>query len=173
MTKRNTILYTLLLIAGCIAYTSCSKTEGGRSPCLEPRTYFMKMQSCTSADTGSAGVELQLPAPIVGFIDTTANGTVDSFNYGNAAASKFTLPLSAIADSTRFFIIPDTNNLSDKDTMVFYYQREPVFLSTACGYTMKYVLQSISATRNVIDSARIEISEIANTSDVIHVKVFY
>jgi len=168
MTRPNTIIYILLLLACGITYTACNKTGDGRNPCLEPRRYFLVMQTCSPADTGSAGVALKLPSPIVGYVDTNI-----WFADGRAAASEFVGPLSGVVDSTRWFVIPDTNNKAAMDTIVFYYTRKPVFLSTACGYTMQYSLYDISTTLNVIDSARIEKTEVNNANDVIHVKVFY
>lgn len=168
MTKRNTILFiSFLLLSGF--YMACNKNNDGRSPCLEPRRYFLKLQTMNAADTGSAGVAVKLPSPIVGYVDTST----DSFYYGNAAVSDFQGPLSAIADSTRWFIMPDTNNRTLLDTITFYYERKPVFLSTACGYAMVYSLEDIVTTNYAIDSARIEKTEVTNATDVIHVKVFY
>ncbi len=168
MIKRNTILFILFSLL-CGMYMACSKSNDGRGPCLEPRRYFLKLQTMKAADTGSAGVVLPLPAPVVGYVDIS----VDSFYEGNAALSDFQGPLSAIADSTRWFIMPDTSNRLGMDTITFYYERKPVFLSTACGYAMVYSLKNIATTNYFIDSARIEKTEVTNATDVIHVKVFY
>ncbi len=168
MIKRNSIVLILFLLV-CSLYMACNKNNDGRSPCLEPRRYFLKLQTMQEADTGSAGVAVKLPSPVVGYVDTST----DSFYYGNAALGDFQGPLSAIADSTRWFIMPDTNNRNLLDTITFYYERKPVFLSTACGYAMVYSLKNIVTTNYAIDSARIEKTEVTNATDVIHVKVFY
>ncbi|MCB0697207.1 MAG: hypothetical protein KDC07_07570 [Chitinophagaceae bacterium] len=167
MTKPNNILLILLIIAGT-SVAGCNKSGDGRNPCLVPRRYFLTMQTCNAADTGSAGVAVKLPSPQVGYVDTAI-----WFADGKAPSNSFTGPLSSVADSTRWFIAPDTNFPDAKDTIVFYYQRVPVFLSTGCGYTMKYSLQYLSVTKNIIDSARVEAAEVNGTKDVIHVKVFY
>lgn len=168
MIKRNTIALILFSLV-CSLYTACNRNNDGRSPCLEPRRYFLKLQTMQEADTGSAGVAVKLPSPVVGYVDTST----DSFYYGNVALSDFQGPLSAVADSTRWFIMPDTNNRSQLDTITFFYERKPVFLSTACGYAMVYSLKNIATTNYFIDSARIEKTEVTNATDVIHVKVFY
>lgn len=167
MIKRNTIALILFSLC-CSLHMACSKSNDGRSPCLEPRRYFLKLQTMQEADTGSAGVAVKLPSPVVGYVDTSIG-----FYDGRTSLSDFQGPLSAVADSTRWFIMPDTNNRSQLDTVTFYYERKPVFLSTACGYAMVYSLKNIITTNYAIDSARIEKTEVTNATDVIHVKVFY
>lgn len=147
---------------------ACTKNDGGRNPCLEPRRYFLNLRSFKATDTGSAGVELKMPSPVVGYVDTPI-----LFPGSTLPGSSFSGPLSAVADSTRWFIIPDTTKWAEIDTITFYYERKPVFLSTSCGYAMVYSLQRLATTNYVIDSARIEKSEVNGASDVIHVKVFY
>lgn len=157
-----------LSLSSCIAYVSCTKQSGdGRNPCLEPRRYFLYLQTVVPADTGSAGVPYKLPSAIVGYADTPI-----AFAYGQEG-SDFKGPLSSIVDSTRWFIIPDTNNLTQGDTLTFYYDRKPLFLSTACGYTFVFSLKNVIATNNLIDSVRIDNSEVTNQGDKVHVKVFY
>lgn len=167
MTKRNTILFILFLLLSGF-YMACNKSNDGRGPCLEPRRYFLKLQAMLPADTGSAGKEYKMPSPVVGYVDTTIWFPGSTF-----PGSTFAGPLSAIVDSTRWFILPDTNKLNELDTITFYYERKPVFLSTACGYAMVYSLKDIVTTNYAIDSARIEKTEVTNATDVIHVKVFY
>ncbi len=167
MTKRNSILFVLFFLL-CGMHMACNKNNDGRSPCLEPRRYFLKLQAMNAADTGSTGVEYKMPSPVVGYVDTSTWFPGSTF-----PGSTFAGPLSAIVDSTRWFIMPDTNNRTQLDTITFYYERKPVFLSTACGYAMVYSLKNIVTTNYLIDSARIEKTEVTNATDVIHVKVFY
>ena len=127
----------------------------------------MKLQTMKAADTGRAGVAESLPAGRIGYVDTPI------WFYNGANLSEFQGPLSAVADSTRWFIGPDTTFGWAMDTVTFYYQRKPVFLSTACGYAIVYSLTSVATTHNFIDSARIEKTEVTNATDVIHVQVFY
>lgn len=175
MTKHSR--YILVFLSACIAtFAACTKSgdDSGRNPCLEPRKYFVKVQTVTAADTGSAGVGVNLPSPVVGYVDTPTLDKSDMlFYYGDAARGEFTGPLSGIADSTRWFIQPDTNNTTLRDTITFHYSRTPVFLSTACGYSFTYSLQRITATDYAIDSVRIEKTEVNGTSDVTHAKIFY
>lgn len=167
MTKRNSIALILFSLV-CSLYMACTRNNDGRSPCLEPRKYFLRLQAMKPADTGSAGKEHKMPSPVVGYVDTTIWFPGSTF-----PGSTFAGPLSAIVDSTRWFIMPDTNNRSQLDTITFYYERKPVFLSTACGYTIVYSLKNVVTTNYLVDSARIEKTEVTNATDVIHVKVFY
>lgn len=167
MIKNNTILFILFSLL-CGMYVGCNKSNDGRGPCLEPRRYFLKLQTMQEADTGSAGVEYKMPAARIGYVDTPI-----LFYNGTPGLSSFQGPLSAVLDSTRWFIGPDTTFSFAMDTITFYYERKPVFLSTACGYAMVYSLRNIATTNYFIDSARIEKTEVTNATDVIHVKVFY
>lgn len=148
----------LIISSGC---------ERVANPCLEPRRYLLNLRTFKPADTGSVGVDSVLPSAVVGFIDTNI------LFFDTVQSSSFRGPLSAIADSARWFIIPDTSDLSGRDTLTFYYERKPVFLSTACGYTYVYALADILFTTNRIDSARIENAEVTNNTEITHVKVFY
>lgn len=165
MTKH---LYPILLSLLFVAVVSCNKSESGRNPCLEPRKYFLRLQSNLPADTGSLGTPTDLPSPVIGYVDTNI-----LFANGSAAGNTFTGALSTIVDSTRWFIQPDTSFPAAVDTVTFYYDRKPVFLSTACGYTFVFALKDVKSTNNDIDSVRIENSEIAGDAEAINVKVFY
>lgn len=168
MTKKSKKYVSFLVASVMAMLTACNKDTGVRNPCLEPRQYFLWMQMRTEADTGSAGVEYKLPAPVIGYVDTNI-----IFSDGKTSFSEIKGPLSGIADSTRWFIMPDTAKKTETDTIVFYYNRKPVFLSTACGYTFTYSLTHFRATNYLLDSVRIEKTEVNSATDVVHVKVFY
>lgn len=169
MTKHNSIILILGILVVAFAYSSCNKEDNAaRKPCLEPRKYFLYMQTVNAADTGTAGIAYNLPAPFIGYVDTNL-----AFYNGTVVGSDFRGPLSGIADSTRWFIMPDTSRPLEVDTVTFRYERKPLFLSTACGYSIVYSLRSISSTNNLIDSTRIEETEVTNLSEIVHVKVFY
>lgn len=167
MTKQK-IIFILLFI--CTGYMACTKSgnESGRNPCLEPKDYYLTLGTYRPADTGATGIDSNLPSAIIGFVDTNV-----IFYDGKWRGSKFIGPLSGIADSARWYIQTDTLRPSQKDTLTFYYERKPVFLSTACGYTFTYSLQRLVTTNYYIDSARIEQYEINGAPNIIHVKVFY
>lgn len=167
MTKSK-LLYLLAAMLLVTAYTACTKTETGRNPCLEPKTYYLKLKTYRSADTGTVAVDSVLPSPVLGFVDTNI-----WFTDGRTRNNDFNGPLSGIADSVRWFIQPDTLRPSQRDTITFHYERKPVFLSSACGYAFVYSLQRLQTTNNLIDSAKIERTEVNGATDAIHVKVFF
>lgn len=143
---------------------SCDPTK---SPCLEPRTPILRLGAYKPADTGSAGVDTSLPAAFIGLIDTPG-----VFVYG-AKSHLYSGVLSSIADSCRWFVQPDTANMGGRDTIVFYYNRDLQYLSTACGYTYFYSLYDIKTTKHSIDSAKVIVSDVTTEADIEHVKVFY
>lgn len=168
ISRRIAVFFILITVSIGLGCTKNNGTSSGRNPCLEPRKYFITVQSVRQSDTGSAGDVINLPSPVVGYVDTNI-----LFYDDTVAGSTFIGPLSAVADSTRWFIIPDTLNTAIVDTLTFFYERKPVFLSTACGYTFIFSLNNVSVTNNAIDSARIENFEINGEADLIHVKIFY
>lgn len=151
-----------------VGLLSCTKTESGRNPCLQPKKFFLRLQASQPADTGSLGEPLNLPSPVIGYVDTNI-----WFTDGSVAGNTFQGGLSSVADSTRWFIQPDTSNAAGRDTVTFYYERTPVFLSTACGYTIAFSLRDITFTNNSIDSARIDVADVTSDAETINVKVFY
>lgn len=169
MTKKN-LIGIFCALALVLVYTACTKTNtgNGRNPCLEPKRYFINVRTYKPADTGIAGVDSNLPAPVIGYVDTNI-----IFYDGKWSGNNFNGPLSGTADSVRWFILTDTLKPSQRDTLVFHYTRKPVFLSTACGYAFSYSLQRLVTTNNAIDSTRIEKTEVNGAPDIIHVKVFY
>ena len=161
MTKYSIIILALVAL---LVHTGC---EQQRNPCLEPRTYYLKLKTYKSADTGIAGADSILPAAMVGFVDTPLLfGAIGKRN-------DFSGPLSAVKDSIKWFVMPDTAQPQNGDTITFFYNRKLTFLSTACGYTYVYSLYDLKTTNNSIDSARIENTEVTKNVETVHVKVFY
>lgn len=167
MTKNNLVFITIMLAAFLQVACNKSAQDSGRNPCLEPKRYYLAVKTCKPADTGSIGVDSTLPSAIVGFVDTNI-----WFTDGKSPSADLRGPLSGTADSVRWFIQPDTLS-NNRDTLTFYYERKPLFLSSACGYAFVYSLQRVSTTENLIDSARIEIPDVNSATDIIHVKIFY
>lgn len=164
---KNSRIPLVVIVLSMIALLQASCSQE-RNPCLEPRDYFLKLRTYRPADTGSAGVDYTLPAATAGYVDTPLVFYADTVE-----RNEFIGPLSGIADSVRWFILPDSANLAGRDTVTFYYKRNLNFLSTACGYTYVYELQGLQTTYNSIDSARIEVAEVSGNANDIHVKVFY
>ncbi|MCB0698932.1 MAG: hypothetical protein H6551_03860 [Chitinophagales bacterium] len=165
MINRKKVAHSVLLLTLVATFAACTQQ---RNPCLEPSQYYLRLKTMTAADTGSAGIEFTLPAATAGFVDTPIVFYTDTVERKELLG-----PLSGIADSVRWFILPDSANVAGMDTVTFYYERKLHFLSTACGYTYVYALWQINTTHNSIDSARIESAEVTNDPNITHVKIFY
>lgn len=161
MIRRYSLIGLILLSA---IWLSCKQD---RDPCLQPKTVTLHIGVYKAADTGSLGVDSVLPSAIVGLVDTNV-----LFYYG-ANGSKFALTLNPKADSCRWFIIPDSNHVSNVDTMTFYYQPQPHFISEACGFINYYNINSVRCTNYYIDSFQIKDFNISTKANVENVKIFY
>lgn len=160
--------FILLLLLCCFVWGSCTQ-EG--DPCLLPTTVTARWGTYQSVetDTGVAVFDSTLPKPIIGVPDSPM-----AFAY-LTADKKFTVLLSPLADSTKFFIIPDSARQSpfDVDTLVLYYSRKLQFISTACGYTYYYNIYGERHTSNNIDSVKIANGNVTNNVNIEHVKIYF
>lgn len=154
----------ILLLCVIVAFQSCERIE---DPCLEPKTVSLTFKTYVPADTGSAGVLVNLPNAVVGLVDTI--GIMADGVEGNT----FTSLLSTIADSARIYVWPDSAITTPIDTVTFYYERQLQFISTACGYTYFYSLKDITTTNYNIDSVRIINTEVNTDANAEHVQIFY
>jgi hypothetical protein len=160
--------FILLLLLCAVVWESCTQ-EG--DPCLLPTTVTARFGTyhAVETDTGIAVFDSTLPKPIIGVVDST--GLFASRD----AAKKFSVILSPLADSTRFFIIPDSAKQSqfDIDTLTLFYNRKLQFISTACGYTYYYTIYGERHTTNNIDSVRIANGNVTNNVNIEHVKIYF
>lgn len=160
----RTISVFILLLCVIVTFQSCESIE---DPCLEPKTVSLTFKTYVPADTGSAGVLVNLPNAVVGLVDTI--GIMADGVEGNT----FTSLLSTIADSARIYVWPDSVITTPIDTITFYYERQLQFISTACGYTYFYSLKDIITTNYNIDSVRIIDTEVNTDANAEHVQIFY
>lgn len=154
------------LFIGSIIISSC---ERERDPCLQPTLNALRFGIYQAADTGSLGRDSVLPAAAIGLEDSSVGW------YYGAKLNKFSIMLSPVADSVKWYIYPDTLNLNanNKDIVTFYYERVLHFVSVACGYTYYYNLTNVTSTNNNIDSIKIVNPAVTNEAGVEHVKIFY
>lgn len=160
----RTISVFILLLCVIVTFQSCESIE---DPCLEPKTVSLTFKTYVPADTGSAGVLVNLPNAVVGLVDTI--GIMADGVEGNT----FTSLLSTIADSARIYVWPDSVITTPIDTITFYYERQLQFISTACGYAYFYSLKDITTTNYNIDSVRIIDTEVNTDANAEHVQIFY
>ena len=163
MTNR-VVLFLIVVIVSSAFWTSCDEI---RDPCLEPTTVALVFGTYLPADTGTAGKTYELPKAVIGWVDTP------SLYYNGAKASLFPIRLSSITDSSRWYIWPDSVTTTPIDTVTFFYERKPQFLSTACGYIFTYNLKNVTSTNYNIDSIKITNTEVNTDANIEHVKIFF
>ncbi len=81
------------------------------------------------------------------------------------------VPLNPHATSTRFFIQPDST-LATGDTLELTYKVDLQFVSSGCGFTNFYVLDTATATNHYIDSIALVNNKII-TTNATNVKIYY
>ena len=156
-------VFLLLIIA--VVITACNSND--ENPCLLPQTTSLRIGSYQNTDTSNAIFDTALPHPIWIAIDSGVR-----IQYAEKS-NKFALTLSPLADSCRYVLQPDSA-IQSYDTIVFYYEKNEQFLSTACGYTYFYNLLSLKTSFNNIDSVVIKnpvVNNDVNTPE--HIQVFF
>lgn len=160
-------IFLFALIAISTVWIACEKE---RDPCLQLLVNPLRFGVYQPADTGSLGRDSVLPAVALGIADSSVG-----WIYG-VKSGKFSIILSPVADSIKWYIIPDTagrNKPDGVDYVTFHYERKLHFISTGCGYTYYYNLTDVTSTNNQIDSIKIINSAVTNDAKIEHVKIFY
>ncbi|MFB6455445.1 DUF6452 family protein [Chitinophaga sp. Hz27] len=88
----------------------------------------------------------------------------------NSATNNAYFNLSPAADTSKFYLRADS--LLQADTVTFIYTRQPKFISAGCGFGTIYNLDTVFATRHLIDSVQILQKSVTNSNDT-HVNLFY
>jgi len=96
-----------------------------------------------------------------------ALGIQDSI-YRKQAVKDIFLPLSPVADSSRFYLKVDS--ISTADTLTFRYTREPHFISPGCGFSTFFTLYTVisitNTVRSLVINQRAITSSINNTAHI-------
>lgn len=95
----------------------------------------------------------------------------DSVLIYRQAANRIFVPLNPHTTSTRFFIQPDST-LSGGDTLELIYKVDLQFVSSGCGFTNYYQLDTATATNHYIDSIALINNKII-TTNATNVKIYY
>ncbi|UYQ92242.1 DUF6452 family protein [Chitinophaga horti] len=69
-----------------------------------------------------------------------------------------TVPLSGLADSSRFYLKATATGVAD--TITFRYKRVPHFISAGCGFVNYFNIDTIFSTQNEIDSVFINSKQV-------------
>ena len=98
-------------------------------------------------------------------------GRRDSLLSDGAPAQQIAVPLNPAADSSRFFIQPDSSSAA-ADTLTVLYRPDRHFVSAGCGFTYYYAIDSIRYTRHLIDSAALLATQV-NASHATQITLYY
>lgn len=88
----------------------------------------------------------------------------------NVRTNNVYFTLDPMHDSSRFMLRIDS--LVGKDTLTFRYKRTPMFISPGCGFGTTFQLDTVIATRHLIDSVIITRKSVVNSNDT-HVQLFF
>ncbi|GAA0526853.1 hypothetical protein GCM10009415_05190 [Chitinophaga japonensis] len=98
--------------------------------------------------------------------------TIKDSIYRKQAVSNIFLPLSPVADSSRFYLKVDS--ISTPDTLTFRYSREPHFISPGCGFSTFFTLDTVISTTNTIRSLIINQRAITSSiNDTAHITLYF
>ncbi|MBX2905861.1 MAG: hypothetical protein KF744_07480 [Taibaiella sp.] len=143
-----------------------SACKRDRQPCLTPRIATVKTRMVR---VGADNKVVDSPLRAAIFLP---DSDVDSVARLYAKSSTFTLTLSQLADTCRWYIAADSAVGSAIDTVDFRYSRKLNFISNACGYNYLFTLLSVTSTHNFIDSIKTEDANVSNDASKNNIQVF-
>ncbi len=147
----------LVLIGSLIGLSACRKDD----ICTEPATPKLGVGFYDESQPDEKKAVAHLTLVALPVLDTLiTDKTIDSI----------AIPLNVNADNCRFILQQDTN----KDTLVFQYQIERVFVSKACGYkAIFHQLQVALVPDNNNWIKQIELLKNEILEDTIHLKILH
>jgi len=100
--------------------------------------------------------------------------------YDSARINDLFLPLNFhgdVANDSTAFVIKQKRIISDKvdsisDVVIFYHQKELVFISGECGMFYNMTVDSMRFTTNLIDTVRLEYPHVKYDENIENVKIF-
>jgi hypothetical protein len=156
---RRIFLYSLL-VSLVVAAASCEDYKDCNSPVDTPMGIgFYQLTDGEEADT-------TLPA-----LTLFGIGREDSLLADDLASSRIYVPLNENLDSTRFFLQPDSTSVGG-DTLTVLYKRSLDFVSSGCGFTTLYQIDTVTCTAHYVDSVVLASKKIV-TTNATNVKLYY
>lgn len=98
-------------------------------------------------------------------------GRADSLLANAASLSNIYVPLNQNADTSAFFIQPDSTSRAG-DTVSVKYTRSLQFVSSGCGFTTFYHIDTLYSTYHYIDSIALTTKNIV-TTNAINIQIYY
>jgi hypothetical protein len=152
------VQYAILGIIICLGF-SCENYKDCNSPVQTSLgIHFYRMLRGREADT-------TLPA-----LTMYGIGRKDSLLADSTASGSIFVPLDASRDTTAFFLAPDSTGAGD--TLTVSYTRDLQFISSGCGFTTLYHIDTVYYTIHRIDSVAVPTRKII-TTNATNLKIYY
>lgn len=159
MTNGKALFYifcslVMVLLFSCENYKDCNEpvqTSLGLS--------FMQMTDGTKEDS-------TLPA-----LTMYGVGRADTLLSNQASVQTMYVPLNPGTDSTAFYMQPDST-LQTGDTLTLKYARSLQFVSSGCGFTTFYNIDTAYSTHHFIDSIAVTTKKIV-TTNTMNIEIYY
>lgn len=149
--------------AGLLLCAACSGNE-----CLDNKTTMPKVEFYSAGEEPKV---VWLDSVLVYGIgapgDRQLTDTTDRFE-------SVMLPFRLDSDTTRYVFRYLQSHLREAgvtDTVTFIYGRQPWFVSSACGVSMRFNIKWFSCTRNVMDSIAC-MTPVVDNQDLVNFRVF-
>lgn len=156
----------ILTVISCSLLAAISLTSCGDSSCTESTT-ANAMMTFYSRSTSSALT--------IDSISVRGIGT-DSILYDKSREVKYiSVPLRINSNESAFqlnFYRSNSSANAQTDTVRFYHQNRPQYISPDCGCSVFYHIDSVSHTRHRIDTVKIKQPEITNQNEE-HLQIYF
>jgi hypothetical protein len=177
--KRQGALVLLLLLLLMMAMIAC---EPSTPECYEPNSVRLNAGFIVRRDTivvvdsisfrDSTIIQYSdsfMRSPLMLSLDTDSiYGVIGTPN----GTSTLGIALNPNTDSMRYLVQFDTA-LAHFDTITFFYKPSIHFISNNCGYTHYFNIDSVHVTKNYLDSAAIQRSQVTNEANIRHVLFYF
>lgn len=158
MTRKILFYIVLVFVMGLII--SCENYKDCNSPVeTSLGVSFRQMVNEEEADS-------TLPA-----LTMFGIGRADSLLVDDSALSQIYVPLNQTTDTTSFYLQPDST-LQYGDTLTLRYKRTLSFVSSGCGFTTLFNIDTAYSTHHFIDSIALVNRKII-TTNAVNLKIFY
>lgn len=98
-------------------------------------------------------------------------GRADSLLSDSVSSSSIYVPLNQNVDTSAFFLQPDSTAATG-DTVTVKYKRSLQFVSSGCGFTTFYTIDTAYSTYHFIDSIALTTKSIV-TTNAINIQIYY
>lgn len=107
-------------------------------------------------------------SPVLISLDMPQNIMIYGSQYNNYIGA----PLNPDSGSIRYALLYDTTSATS-DTLTYFYHSSIHFISNACGFTHYFHIDSIWATRHLIDSVALKIADVTDKASDRHVNLYF